>query len=207
MPTHAGRPRRWMRPVLWVCGLFVVFVLGCGKNTASMAPARHGVITFGPNITETVFALGKGDRIVGVSNFCDYPPEAKSKRRVGGYLDPDLETIAALAPELIILPGKMEKLAELAEQNHFTVLNAHMDDLATIHSSIRAIGAALRCAPDADALCANIDADLAAVRDAVKGQPRPRVLLINTRQSHDLNNIFTVGQGSFVAELTDIAGG
>jgi len=196
--------RSWRSPCLV---LAFALLAGCDGPGAGGAPERHGVITFGPNLTETVFALGQGDRIVGVTDFCDYPPEARSKKKVGGYLDPDLETISALAPELIILPGKMEKLAALAEQNRFRVLNAHMDDLASIHESIRAIGAALGCAPSAEALCAKIDGDLAAVRSAVNGLPRPKVLLINTRQSHDLNNIFTVGRGSFVAELTDISGG
>lgn len=199
-PTRIGVKR-----CCWALSALVV--LGCGKNVPQNISQRHGVITFGPNLTETVFALGQGDRIVGVTTFCDYPPEARAKRRVGGYLDPDLEAITALAPELIILPGKMEKLTELAAQNRFKVLNAHMDDLSTIHESIRAIGAALDCAPQAEALCKKIDRDLDAVRNAVKNEPRPRVLIINTRQGHDLNNLFTVGRLSFVSELTDIAGG
>jgi iron complex transport system substrate-binding protein len=205
MQRQSGRPTRWTH---WIAfGLSLLLIAGCGRGNGQSAPAHHGVITFGPNITETVFALGQGNRIVGVTTFCDYPPEAKLKQRVGGYLDPDLEAITALAPELIILPGKMEKLAALAEQNGFTILNAHMDDLKSIHESIRSIGAALGCASEAESLCATIDADLAAVRDAVKDRPRPNVLLINTRQSHDLNNLFTVGRLSFMSELTEIAGG
>jgi len=181
--------------------------VSCDSNRVADTNSRRGVVTFGPNITETVYALGQGDRIVGVTNFCDYPPEAQTKKRVGGYLDPDLETITALSPELIILPGKMEKLAQLAEQNHYKILNAHMDDMTSIHSSIRAIGAALDCTDKAEALLNKIDADLDAIRAALKDKPRLKVLLINTRQSHDLNNIFTVGKRSFMSELTTIAGG
>jgi len=181
--------------------------VSCDSSRVTDPKSHSGIITFGPNITETVYALGQGDRIVGVTNFCDYPPEAQSKKRVGGYLDPDLETITALSPELIILPGKMEKLAQLAEQNNFKILNAHMDDMTSIHSSIREIGAALNCADKADTLLAKIESDLDTVRKAVKDKPRLKVLLINTRQSHDLNNIFTVGQLSFMSELTTIAGG
>lgn len=199
-PTRIG-----MKRCCWA--LSALLILGCEKSAAPDASQQHGIVTFGPNLTETVFALGQGDRIVGVTTFCDYPPEARSKRRVGGYLDPDLEAITALAPELIILPGKMETLTELATQNRFRVLNAHMDDLSSIHESIRAIGAALDCAPQAEALCKKIDHDLDTVRNAVKNEPRPRVLIINTRQGHDLNNLFTVGRLSFVSELTDIAGG
>lgn len=196
---------KWTRTAL--CILLGAALFSCDRSHGQPRTGEKGIITFGPNITETVFALGQGDRIVGVTTFCDYPPEAKSIRRIGGYLDPDLETITALAPELIILPGKMEKLASLAEQNHVMVLNAHMDDLKSIHDSIRAIGAALDCATEAEALCGRIDGDLDAVRKVVEGMPRPKVLLINTRQSHDLNNLFTVGRASFMSELTNIAGG
>ncbi|NUM56244.1 MAG: ABC transporter substrate-binding protein [Candidatus Hydrogenedentes bacterium] len=207
MPAQTGRTRKKIGFWLALFLLQAVASLGCDSSGSSRASARKGIITFGPNITETVFALGQGDRIVGVTDFCDYPPEAKSIQRVGGYLDPDLETITALAPELIILPGKMEKLAALAQQNGYRILNAHMDDVKSIHESVRAIGDALDCAQQAEALCARIDADLDAVRKSTRGKPRPKVLLINTRQSHDLNNLFTVGRLSFMSELTDIAGG
>lgn len=206
MRTPKDRLFRSAKSVVALIGLIVVSV-GCDSSGVAEKNPRHGVVTFGPNITETVYAIGQGDRIVGVTNFCDYPPGAQTKKRVGGYLDPDLETITALSPELIILPGKMEKLAQLAEQNHFKILNAHMDDMASIHSSIRAIGAALNCSGKAEDLIAKIDSDLDVVCNAVKDQPRPKVLLINTRQSHDLNNIFTVGKLSFMSELTIIAGG
>lgn len=197
------------RSAIFVVALIglIAFSVGCDSSGVAGKNQHRGIITFGPNITETVYALGQGDRIIGVTNFCDFPPEVQTKKRVGGYLDPDLETITALSPELIILPGKMEKLAQLAEQNHFKILNAHMDDMESIHNSVRAIGAALDCSDNAETLLRKIDADLAAVRDVVKDKPRLKVLLINTRQSHDLNNIFTVGKRSFMSELTTIAGG
>ena len=208
MPSQASRYRRFRTLRFGLCfPIALTLLTACGNQSDRTSPSRHGVVTFGPNITETVFALGQGDRIVGVTSFCDYPPEAKGKKRVGGYLDPDLETITALAPELIILPGKMEKLTALAAQNRFSILNAHMDNLDTIRSSIRAIGSALDCSQEAEALCAKIDSDLAAVHSAVGDEPRPKVLIINTRQSHDLNSLFTVGRLSFVSELTNAAGG
>jgi iron complex transport system substrate-binding protein len=153
-----------------------------------------------------VFALGQGHRIVGVTAFCDYPPEAASKEVIGGYLDPNLERITALAPELIILPGKLEKIAELARQNGIPVLHAHMDNLQTIRDGIMRIGQALDCSDRAQALWAGMQRELDHVRYAVNDRPRPRVLLVHTRRDHDLNNIFTVGRTSFISELADIAG-
>jgi len=160
-----------------------------------------------PNITETIFALGQGDRIIAVSSYCDYPPEVKSLPAVGGYIDPNLEKITMLSPELIILPGQHEKVAALAKQNGIPVLHVHMDNLATIQSGIKRIGEALECPDEAAALWSRIQGELDAVRKAVEGRPRPKVLLINTRSSHDLNNLFTVGNKSFLSEMLEIAGG
>lgn len=179
---------------------------GCAQDANDSESRPGGIITYAPNITETVFALGQGHRIVGVTVFCDYPPEAASKEVIGGYLDPNLERITALAPELIILPGKLEKIAELARQSGIPVLHAHMDNLQTIHDGIMSIGEVLDCKERAQALWAGMQRDLQRVREAVKNRSRPRVLLVHTRRDHDLNNLFTVGRTSFLSELADIAG-
>ncbi len=182
-------------------------VTGCTPAGESNSPTRHGVISMSPNITETLFALGQGDRIIAVTAYCDYPPEVESLPDVGGYIDPNLEKITMLDPELLILPGKHEKVAALAKQNGFPVLHAHMDSLATIHDGITRIGEAMECPDEATALWNQIQSELDAIRAAVEGQPRPKVLLINTRSNHDLNNLFTVGSKSFLSEMLDVAGG
>ncbi len=189
-----------MLGMLWACA-------GCSPKTNDTSHARHGIITMSPNITETVFALGQGDRVIAVSSYSDYPPEVKSLPVVGGYIDPNLEKITMLAPGLIILPGQHEKVADLAKQNGIPVLHAHMDNLATIQSGIERIGDALGCPDKAAALWNRIQGELDAVRNAVAGLPQPKVLLINTRSSHDLNNLFTVGNKSFLSEMLDVAGG
>lgn len=198
------------RRTAWIAALVALAVcFGCGGSSAPAAndPARGGIVTFGPNLTETVFALGQGDRVVGVTSFCDYPPEAATKERLGGYLDPNLERIAMLRPSLLILPGRHEKLSDLAKQYNIPILNAHMDNMESIHKSIVDIGVALGCPDKADALWNGIGAELDTVRHSVENKPRLNVLLINTRTNHDLNNLFTVGKPSFLAELTAIAGG
>jgi iron complex transport system substrate-binding protein len=180
---------------------------GCSSEPSDPSNGRDRIISMSPNITETIFALGQGNRIIAVSSYCDFPPEVESLPDVGGYIDPNLERITMLGPDLIILPGKHEKVADLSRQNGFPVLHAHMDNLATIQSGIENIGDALDCPDEAAALWNRIRAELDAVRNAVEGRPRPKVLLINTRSNHDLNNLFTVGNRSFLSEMLDIAGG
>jgi cobalamin transport system substrate-binding protein len=200
------RPR-FSQPLFTTCVLLLVLLTcsGCGAPTEESP--QGGVITFAPSITEIAFALGQGDHVTAVSSFCDFPPEATTRERVGGWMDPDLEKITRLAPELIIVQGDHLKVTELAHQNGTPLLRVDMDSLETITAGIRAMGKALDCQEAAEALGSDITADLEAVRAAVKGRPRPKVLLITGRQLHAMDSLYTVGGPSFLSELIDLAGG
>ncbi|HIJ65552.1 MAG TPA: ABC transporter substrate-binding protein [Candidatus Hydrogenedentes bacterium] len=180
---------------------------GIAPNDGARAAVRRGIITFAPQVTETVFALGAGDRVAGVSSFCDYPEEVASLPKLGGVIDPDLEALTMLAPELIIVQGKSEKIAELANKNQIPLLQVDMDSLAGIYDGIARIGEALDREAPAVALETRIRRELDQIQAAVAGRPRPKVFIVTGRTSHDLNSLYTVGAGSFVSELTAIAGG
>ncbi|MCX5759028.1 MAG: ABC transporter substrate-binding protein [Candidatus Hydrogenedentes bacterium] len=183
-----------------------LFAAGCGPQSATPAP-RKGIITLAPHLTETVFALGQGSRVIAVGSFCDYPPEVATLPRAGGYLDPNLEKISALSPELLIVPGRDRKVAEYAEMKGLPLLSVNMDSFASIDAGIETIGKALNCVPEADALRARIRRELDDVRNVVKGLPRPKVLIITTRSSHALHNLYTANRSSFVSEMVECAGG
>ncbi|MCP4643581.1 MAG: ABC transporter substrate-binding protein [bacterium] len=186
----------------------------CGGDTDSVSapgndPVPSGapqrIISFAPNITEVVFALGAGDRVIGVTSFCDYPPEATELPKVGGHMDPDYEAITMLRPDLIILQGQHEKMAGFVKDNNIPVVHVDMDSLATIDDGIAVLGEALGAVDKATALRSQIQADLEAVRAAVKPFPRKQVFLCTWRQG--LTQIGTVGGESFLSELAAVAGG
>ena len=184
------------------------FLSACDGNHADQAPVvRKGLISTGPHVTETVFALGQGSRLIAVSDFCDYPPEATHLPRVGGYMDPNLEKIAALSPALLLIAGESPKITDFARQRAIPYLNVSMDSLASIDAGITSLAKAMGCEKEGDTLQAKIHAELEVVRTAVKGMPRPKVLIITTRQDHTLNNLYTTNRSSFVSELVDCAGG
>jgi iron complex transport system substrate-binding protein len=184
----------------------LVCAAGCsGGDTEQSTPG--GIISFSPNLTETVFALGQGDRVVARSSYCDYPPEVQALPDAGDYLSPNFEKIALLAPEMMLVAGQHEKVTQFAEMNGIRTVNAHMDDLATIESGIATVAEALGVPERGEALWKQIDGELQAVRDRVAGKPRPKVLVLTFRTDHDLNTLFTVGGSSFVSQLVDIAGG
>lgn len=193
-----------------VCALAALLLglvaAGCNQDAPAALPPS-GLVTLAPHLTETVFALGKGDEVRAIGNFDDWPPEALTRPRAGGYLDPDLEKITLLRPALLIVPGQHPKVSEFARLQGIRVLNVHMDSLATIDAGIEAIGAALSVPEVASQLVARLAGQREAVRAAVADLPRPRVLIITQRQSHDLNTLYTAGSSSFVSEIVALAGG
>ena len=172
------------------------------------ASGGQGVVSLAPNIPETIFALGQGHRVVGVSDFDDYPPrEVGQLPSLGGYMDPDLEALTMLAPAMVIVPGRHEQVTQFAELNGIAVLNVHMDSLTTIFAGIETIGGALGVPQRASELCLQIHNDLEAIREAVKPFERRKVLIVLGRERGDLSNLQTVGGTSFISELVEVAGG
>ncbi|HEO70951.1 MAG TPA: hypothetical protein ENN80_06770, partial [Candidatus Hydrogenedentes bacterium] len=199
----------------------MVLLASCGKSAplpafdvpeervegadATVLPER--IIVIGPHLTECVFALGAGGRVVGVDTFSDYPPATRDLPKVGAYIDADLETITILEPDLLIVAGKPGHIMEFAALRSIPVLSIHMDSLATINEGLVQLGEALGCPEHGEALRAEIQSELNAVRELIAGQLRPKVLIVTGRPQHNLNTIFTVGGKSFVSELIQAAGG
>ena len=182
---------------------------GCGSSQQSEIPSptqRTGIVSMAPHLTETIFALGLGNRLTAVGSFDDYPPEIEKLPRVGGYMDPDLEKISMLAPELIILPGRHEKVTSYARLYEIPVLNIHMDSLETILEGIRTLGDALSCEEAAESLITEMENDMAALAAQVAEYPRRKTLIITARQPGSLNTLYTTGGTSFVSEIAALAG-
>jgi iron complex transport system substrate-binding protein len=186
--------------------------MGCAALAAAAVvaagaavPAR--IVSTSPSITETLFALGLGDRVVGVSTFCRFPPEAATRPKVGTFLRPEAELIAGLRPDLVVVhelsTGIDRKLASL--RIPFVVVER--GTLASVFSSIRQIAEATGVPDRAASLVADIDRRLADLRRAAAGAPRPRVLFIIGRRPGTLADLVAVGPGSYINDLIGIAGG
>ena len=167
------------------------------------------IISLSPGITETLFALGLGKRVVGVTRFCTFPPEAREKTDVGGYLDPNYETIAALQPDLVfVLQGHEEVRKYLSELNlkYVTVRN---DTLSDILDAVRIIGNVCGAGKQADDLVTDIESRIQALRNKTKDLPRHKVLISIGRNpgSGSLGDVNIAGLNTFYDELIDCAGG
>ncbi|MBW2109114.1 MAG: ABC transporter substrate-binding protein [Deltaproteobacteria bacterium] len=186
--------------------LFVWAGLFGGVNPAGGDPVRR-VISIGPNITETVFAIGRGDFLVGVTDFCVYPPQALALPKVGGVFNPNLERIAVLNPDLVILQGRHEKLDTFCRARGIETLHMAMDSLSSIYQGIVAMGRALGASKQARTLNTAIHGKLEAVRRAVAPFPRQKVFISLGRAMGTMSQVYTVGGSSFLSEILSVAGG
>lgn len=169
-------------------------------------PKVRRIISMAPHITETIFALGCGDRVIAVTDFCVYPPEAKKLPRVGGFYNPNLEKLTALHPDLIILQGKHEKVDRFCRKKEIPVLHVRMDSLSTIYKGIQKLGSVLGCPERAQKLCSAIRDDLDEVKEMTDGRPRKKVFVCLDRSPGSITSLYTVGGPSFVSEILQIAG-
>jgi iron complex transport system substrate-binding protein len=174
-------------------------------SVRAVVPQR--IVSTSPSITETLFALGLGDRVVGVSTFCRFPAQAATLPKVGTFLKPDAELIAGLRPDLVVVhqvsSGLDRRLASL--RIPFVVVDR--GTFASVYSSIRQIAAAAGAPDRAETLIADIDRRLALVRRAGAAAPKPRVLFIIGRRPGLLADLVAIGPGSYLNDVIEIAGG
>jgi iron complex transport system substrate-binding protein len=182
-----------------------IAVLALAAHAQPLIPRR--IVSTSPSITETLFALGLGDRVVGVSTYCRYPDAVNRLPRVGRFLKPDAEAIVRLHPDLVLVhAGPHTVPQQLAAMN---IRTTTVDDstLAGVYASTRQIGRAAGVPDRADALITTIQRRLDATRTAAAGLTRRRVLLIVGREPSTLTNLIGAGPGSFLHDVIVAAGG
>lgn len=167
------------------------------------------VVPFAPNLVEACYALGAGDRVVAVTDWTVWPPAALELPRVGGIVDPNLERLAALRCDLLVVQGENRSLREFARQQSVRWVEVKMDDdLASIERGLARLDTLLHGPGSrrAEELWARVRAGLDSLA-ATAPAPRPTVLLSMGHTPGRLDELFTAGAGSFLNELVAAAGG
>jgi len=170
--------------------------------TIDKVPQR--IVSHVPSITETLFALGLEEKVVGVSDYCDYPDEAKLKPSVGNYFNPSIERIVELNPDLVLTDGHSENIRQL-DALGITYMVIDPTDIDAIFEDIELLGRVTGTEGKAEAVIEDMRERMSYVSDRVKGSPSIRVLYII--DATDLNYPWTAGPGSFVDSLIAMAGG
>jgi iron complex transport system substrate-binding protein len=164
-------------------------------------------VSTAPSITELLYALGLGDQVVGVTRFCRYPPEAQLKPKIGDYTSPNLESIASLKPDLVIVQTNPVRLAERLTALKLRVLEINQDDIAALYKSIQQVGVATETQARAGKIVRDIRAHLDEVRARAAKLPAKKVMFVAGRTPQRLDGLIVAGQSSYLTEVMELAGG
>jgi iron complex transport system substrate-binding protein len=199
----AARPKRLI--VVLAAALVLWLAPGVTTGQHTTPPAR--IVSLVPALTEMLFAIGAGPQVVAVSSYDEFPPQVKSLPRVGALLDPDMERILALRPDLVISYGSQTDLqAQLARAN-IRVFNYRHAGLAGVFTTLRELGTAVGRAADGERLAREIRGGLDQVQARVRGRSKPRTLLVFERDPASLRGVYVSGGVGFLHEMLEIAGG
>jgi iron complex transport system substrate-binding protein len=163
----------------------------------------HRIVSLAPNLTETIYALGLQDHLVGDTDYCDFPPEAQLKAKVGGAVNPSLEAIAALHPDLVLVTKNLNRL-ETVQALEEIGIPSYATDPHTVDAIIASVVrlADLLGAPEVGArLAADLEHQLAALHDRLSSLPPRRVLFIVWTEP-----LISVGNDTFIADALRRAG-
>lgn len=183
----------------------LVLFLICAALDAQTRPQR--IVSIVPSVTEMLFAMGAGPRVVGVGNFDRYPPEALTRPKVGGLIDPDVERVISLKPDLMVVYGTQSDLRAQMDRAGIPIFLYQHAGLADITSTIRDLGARIGNVKESTDLANQIEADVADIKRRVAGRPRPRTLLVFGRDAETLRGIYASGGVGFLHDMLEAAGG
>jgi iron complex transport system substrate-binding protein len=185
---------------------------GCGgaSDRTPAAPADpQRIVSLAPSLTETLFALGIGDRVVGVTRYCAYPAEARELPKIGGHLDPNFEAIVSLEPDLVVvIPSSHENRRRL-ESLGIAVLEVDQHDVDAVLESVATVADACGVGERGAALRSTIEDRLADVASTVAGSPRVRTLVVVGHQigGGAVRSVWAAGPDTFYDGVLQIAGG
>ena len=190
---------------LVVLGGLAILALSVYGQEKTGAPAR--IISLVPAVTEMLFAVGAGPRVVGVSSFDHFPPAVERLERVGALLDPNVERILALRPDLVVVyRSQADLIAQLGRAQIPTFVYAHAG-LADVTSTLRDVGARVGATERAGELAVIITRRIDVLRKRFAAGPRPKTLVVIGRDAFALRGIYASGGVGFIHDMIVAAGG
>ena len=204
----------------WACSAWLCLSFGYAVADQPQVPfvnqskgAEHGsarrLVSLAPSLTEIVYALGAGNRVVGVTRYCDYPPETARIKKIGGFADPHLESIVALRPTMVL--ALQDQLASVRGLSQLAIplLTVKQGTVEEIYASIAQIGQGIGREAEATALVASMKRQVGQISSAVQKEPSPRVLLAVGGHANPtlLTTVYAANHSTFYGELIELAGG
>ena len=162
------------------------------------------VVSLAPNLTENIFAVGAGDRLVGVTKFCNYPEDAQKIQQVGDTLNPNIETIIALKPQIVFVStaSQLETFMKTLEAQGITVFVTNPKDLNGVLANLRQLGEIFGTPERTTILLNELQERIIAVDEQTRDKPKTKTFVQISKEP-----LFTIGKESFLTEIIERAGG
>jgi iron complex transport system substrate-binding protein len=179
-------------------------ILEKASGDEHQATSIQRIVSLSPNLTEIVFSLGLGDKVVGVSSDSDWPPKAKTKLKVGTFWQPNTEAIIAAKPDLVVCETFLQQneTAQVLKRAGLNVLSLRVESIDELFAAIRSIGQAVDYPEKAEQLAAEIKEQLDQIRKTSSSLKKVRVLWIIQTEP-----VRIAGVNTFVNEIIELAGG
>jgi iron complex transport system substrate-binding protein len=173
-----------------------------GRNV-TMPEKVNRIVSLAPGNTEILFALGLGDKVVGVTDYCDYPEEAKNKTKVGGFKTVNTEKVVSLSPDLVLATGGIQgSIVKEFEGLNITVIVLDPKNVSEVINGIRLVGNVTGKTKEAKNLTENMEKRMKNVTEQAGNTSKPRVFHVTW---HD--PLMSAGNGTMIGELIKLAGG
>ena len=201
--------------------IVTMFVAACGIKPAGDQPELRQIkddlgrivtvpsrveraVSLAPSITETIFAIGAGDKLVGVTTFCNYPPDASKIAKVGDTISPNMETIIALKPQVVFVStaSQIENFTWAMEKQGIAVFVSNPKTIEDVFADMRRLADLFGTTAAAAEKMNQMQARVMEVDEAVAGRSKQKVFLQISKEP-----LFTIGQDSFLTKLIERAGG
>lgn len=206
----AAVPSR-LKPFVLIAALLAGIVAAASHPIAQAGAARAAgprrIVSLVPATTEMLFDMGQGSRVAGVGSYDRFPPDVEKLPRLGGLLDPSVEQLIALKPDLAIVYETQSALRQQLDRARIPMFLYRHEGLADIGVTMRELGQRIGAADSAEAAVRRLESQLASIRSRVAGRTRPRTLLVFGRQPGSLRGINASGGYGFLHDLVELAGG
>ncbi len=161
-------------------------------------------VSLAPNLTENIFAVGAGDKLVGVTTFCNFPEDAKKIAKIGDTMNPNMETIIALKPQVVFVStaSQIETFAKTLEEQNITVFVTNPTNLNGVLANLRQLGEIFGTTERTAILLNELQERILAVDEQVKDKTKIKTFVQISKEP-----LFTVGKDSFLTEIVERGGG
>ena len=189
--------------------LVAVIVFWAPRPATTQQPTTSAtrIVSLVPALTEMLFAIGAGRQVVAVSSYDEFPPEVKSLPRVGALLDPDMERILALRPDLVVSYGSQTDVQAQLARAKIRVFSYRHAGLNGVFAALKELGVAVGRTTESERLSREIRTGLEGIQARVRGRPTPRTLLVFERDPASLRGVYVSGGVGFLHDMLGIAGG